>query len=186
MLAGFNHLLDIALVVGALIAIYEGARRSAPFGTRKLRMPLLSASGFIVLAAWGGVLLNLSHGSMSFSESSSAPATHELPIGWDTGLSPKEREQRSHAAAAFIYASFGALIRHVDSSGKEDLYTPSQQELRDREEFVVATERLKQVHVNLAEHGVWLIASSLLALLLGSFVGRAEHTASLRPSETGG
>ena len=160
-----------AATTSAVVAIFEGMRRLSQWGRNRFGATLVICGALWCL---GGVAILIYVSSTSKSLKATQNLTsNELPKDWGSKLSPEVRERDSLILASTIYLSSGTLIQYFDLSGARKIFSPSQQQLREREGAVVTFERIDALARNTWDLAFRLGIAALTAGVLGWWAGRS-------------
>ena len=82
----------------------------------------------------------------------------ELPADWGKHLDPEKREGSSVAMARMAFVESGRLRGYFDRSGDRKRYSPTEEDIKNRDFAVVTQARLEDaVRTNFGDTIVWLI-----------------------------
>ena len=161
---------DIFLWTLAVIVTFEGFRR---FGRgRRTRAAVILVAVGIVFAAVRGAI-GFAIGSMASDiEAHRSKSIGELDADWGAQLSSAEREKSSLAYAAAAYKDTGRLLQYFEQSGERRRFSPTPEQLRDREFTLEVFQRMEDTGAHAQAQGVAAILSIAIAAVAGIVVGR--------------
>ena len=142
----------------AFIFLFEGTRRLRRYGIHR---------GAVVLTAFGA-LFCLAYAGFSYWKHVALKDmaqvlekkmfAGELPAEWGKHLDPGKREGSSVAMARMAFVESGKLRGYFDRSGERKRYTPTEEDIKNRDLAVVTQARLEDaVRSNFWDAFVWLI-----------------------------
>ena len=101
----------------------------------------------------------------------------QLPVRWGDNIKPEEREKASLSYVSAAYVGTGKLFRHFDRAGRLKTFSPSHEQMKERES-AVAVKTQPQEHANsLFDISMRCFATGLLAAMLGWATGRMRKVA---------
>jgi hypothetical protein len=165
----------------AVIAIFEGTRRLSQFGRNRFAATLVIC-GVLWCSSGVAVLIYVSSGSRTLADVLKKTPSTELPTDWGSKLSPDARHRSSLSYASTIYLSSGMLVQYFDLDGSRKLFSPSQQQLREREDAVVTLEQLEALVGSARDLAFRLGILALTATLFGWWAGRSGRNVSANRS----
>jgi len=101
----------------------------------------------------------------------------QLPAAWGGKLKPEEREKASLSYVSAAYHGTGKLFMHFDRSGQLKTFSPSQDQMKEREVAVAVKVQLQEQANSFFNIGIRWIVSGLLAAILGWAAGRKRAAA---------
>jgi hypothetical protein len=166
--AGF--LADTAIAVGAIVSLFEGTRRYAVGGLHR---------GAIVMIVSGALLCGLygafhfwRHRALTAIARPLAVRSGELPAGWGANLKPELRESSRQLFMRLAFIQSGVLQSYVAQNGERRWFTPTQQDLAERDARVrLAADLEREIRDSYARAFVWWL-SGIIAALLGYAASR--------------
>ena len=163
-----------ALLVAALLVVFEGCRRLARNGMTR-RAALMVAIGLIppVADAWLSLSVTKSVRSLQ-ADKMAAVALHgrEPAGGWEKAASaPEERTALSYRAATVAYLFEGSHIAVIDALGARTPFVPANDQERAREQFVRDEKAAESSAQASYERGMRLFAEAAAFMLAGVGVG---------------
>ena len=165
---------EAVLLVGAFVLVYEGCRRLVRNGVS--RGPALMVAVALILPVWEASMslrvMKTVH--LLQAQEFTAVALHgrEPDGGWEKApLSPEARTAQSTEAATINYLFQGRLVEYIDAHGNRALFNPTQELLRNREQFVRDEKGAEDSGRAAFERGVRLFANAALFMLAGLVVG---------------
>ena len=135
--------LEVAAHTFAVVAVFEGVRRTRAFG----------ASKFAVLCATFGLICCLGYSGLNYwshkvqyeawvtlSRGANIP---DLPIDWGANFPPQQRAKSSHEIAEAAFIEYGKRKHYFDAAGTRVLFSPTQVDLDHREQKITQLATLK-------------------------------------------
>jgi len=166
----FDLIIDAGSWAGATICIFEGARRVILLQRKRVALALL-CMGLIYCGSVGGFSIHRFWLMGEVLEGPHAGWGSELPTEWRSDLSPSEREQNSKAYASAVYATTGNLVRYFLASGERVEFTPTQEEIRDREQRLLARGELEGHRKEALLRGIAMLAVAIITAIIGLLYG---------------
>ena len=105
----------------------------------------------------------------------------QLPATWGGNLKPQEREKASLSYVSAAYHGTGKVFMHFDRSGQLKTFSPSQNQMKEREGAVTVKVQLQEQANSFFNIGIRWIVSGLLAAILGWAAGR-KRAATTNPT----
>ncbi len=182
----FDFVASAASGAFVLICLAEGTRRWAAYGFHRTAV-WMTAFGVIFCFAYSGFSYwkHLALRDMGQSNQNKI-FTNELAADWGKDLSPVKREEASAALARLVFVESGKLRDYIDKVGERKRFSPTEEDIRNREVAVITQTRLADAaRSNLGEAIVWLIWGAVAALF-GVGVARDKAHFPVSRSEDGG
>jgi hypothetical protein len=101
----------------------------------------------------------------------------ELAATWGGNMKPEEREKASLSYVSAAYLGTGKLFMHFDRMGQLKAFSPSQEQMKERESAVEVKTQLREQANSFFDIGMRWFASGLLAAMLGWATGRRKKAA---------
>jgi hypothetical protein len=165
-----------AAVIG-IVLLYEGSSRAAS-GNGKRKSIWMIIGGAAICLTLGTTLILLGN----FTQKVSSIVGHSpmnvppLPRNWGADLTPEERERNSRAWASLAFTSTGNIIEYVDREGNWSSYSPSENEIRNREEAAAVRARLDLNPALLIGGAFDLFVTGVMGAFLGCCIGYRRRT----------
>ena len=158
----------------AFVVVYEGCRRLARTGIS--RGPALMVAVALIPPVWEASMSLRVMKSVRMLQSQEFAAValhgHEPDGGWEkAALSPEERTAQSTEAATINYLFQGRLVPFIDANGARVPFNPTQELIRNREQFVRDEKGAEDSGRGAYERGVKLFAYAAVFMLAGLLVG---------------
>lgn len=167
---------DVVWQLITIMCLFEGARRLAYSGASRTAIFTL-AFGVVLCIANGGAAFwkyNFATASMKFLNRHSITARLPLPDKWQPCCN-SDRGLASRAIVRSAYFESGVLQTYFDASGNRKLFTPTQDDIRDREWTVAMQTQIRDsAWARKLEAVYWLIAG-LIVPLFGAGWGRESR-----------
>jgi len=164
---------DVILWTLAIVATFEGSRRFKRGHGRRASV-ILVAAGIAFAAVRGAIGFTI--GSMAPDiETHRSQSIAELDADQRAQLPSAEREKSSLAYAAAAYKDTGRLLQYFERSGERRRFSPTPEQLREREFNVEVLQRMEDTATYLQTQGAAAIASIVIAAIAGIVVGRKNE-----------
>jgi len=178
--AWFDYLSSILLGVLPLLLLFEGVRRLALHGLARSAVAML-VGGLFLSAALGGMAYLKHRMAADAIDTLSRPVFGKyvpLPDDWGGKCckSTLEAESRRVVQAAFVES--GQLHAYFDSSGKRIPFTPTEKDMKEREDRVVSNARLEDASQARLSEAVYALVAAILSVLIGAGMGYEQRKAS--------
>ena len=161
--------------VWATVGLFDGVRKIAK-GDRT-RITIWSITGLTVLSiAFSSGNFYIYSLEKKLLDGFEGPYI-QLPATWGGNLKPQEREKASLSYVSAAYHGTGKLFMHFDRSGQLKTFSPSQNQMREREGAVAVKVQLQEQVNSFFNIGIRWIVSGLLAAILGWAAGRKRPAA---------
>jgi hypothetical protein len=156
----------------AILSCYEALRAIAGKGVNR-RALLMLACGVLAATIQIGTSIFLYSSSVRLAVQMRGVPLVEPAKGWEVGQTPKEITDKSRLLAWHTFSTSGTLIEYVDLNGKKVLFTPSQQDINDREALVLATQKIVGIRDTHQSSAYFYLLCLCFALALGWYSGRS-------------
>jgi hypothetical protein len=168
-------LAETALLVGAFIVIYDSSRRLARDGLSR-QAALFLAVALAIPVYEGHASLKVPGRVHQQALDQSSQRASEPPGGWEKAvMSPEDRTALSSNAALINYWVLGKREQFIDAAGNRVLFSPTQAQMRTREQLVRDEKGAEDVGQQFYERGVRLFANAALFMLVGAIVGLRQR-----------
>jgi hypothetical protein len=175
----------IASAVGgafAFICLFEGVRRMGAYGIHRAAA-LMAGFGAAFCLAYAGFsywkYVALSDMAQILQKSM---YSKELPTDWGSQVSPAEREASSLTLARMAFADAGVLRNYFDKTGKQVRFSPTEEDIKQRDFTVVTKARLEDsIHRSFDEALLWLLWA-VIATALGFGLARDKGPLPANPT----
>ena len=161
----------LALTVLAIVWLYEGAHHLA-LGNRTRRPLLRLVFGCLIVAGFATFSFVAASFSLKRSETVFLPEPKPLASEWGLSMSSEEREKASRSYASVAYTRSGKLLPYFDTAVGWRQYSPTEDDIANRDRNVEARTRLDERVLNESSTGFHYIAVGLMATALGWLIGR--------------
>jgi hypothetical protein len=178
--AWFDYITDILMGVLALLWLFEGSRRLVLHGAGKSTVVML-IGGLFLSVVLGGTAYFKHSVATDFIETINKPVFAKLvPLPDDWGgkccKGTHESESRRLVHAAFVES--GQLHSYFDSSGKRIPFSPTEKEIKEREERVVSNARVIDASRARLSEAMYALIAAILSAIVGAFMGYEQRKAS--------
>jgi hypothetical protein len=176
----FSLASPVFLAIYAVTSIFNGTRRLVT-GDRPKGAAIMLILGVLVCLAYSGVNF-IQYRTVSSMMDSQEKAKIKVPpeSEWSKDLTPEHREAIWEMDAKLKFVESGKLVTYPDKDGKKKTYTPTQDEIRSREEMSLKTAQLKQLVYDRHIDGFKGVLAGMFAALLGLSAGRRSRA--IRPT----
>lgn len=166
--------------VFALLWLFEGSRRLASNGIEKAAVSML-AVGLVLSIALSGVAYVKYRMVSRVIETQSQPVLATfvpLPDDWGGKCCKSTLEPESRKLVQGAFVESGQLHTYFDSTGQRIAFTPTEKDLREREERVVSNARIGDSAQARLSEAMYAAVAALLSLLFGAGIGYEQRKSS--------
>ena len=161
--------------VWATVGLFDGVRTIAK--GESTRRTIWNVAGLtIVFVAFGSAYLYFYSLEKKLLDGFDGPYI-QLPATWGGNMKPEEREKASLSYVSAAYLGTGKLFVHFDRTGQLKTFSPSQEQMKERESAVAVKTQLQEQANSFFGIGMRWFASGLLAAMLGWAAGRRKKAA---------
>jgi len=176
-----SFLADTAIAVGAIVSLFEGTRRCTIGGLHRGALVMI-VSGALLCGLYGAFHF-WRHRALTAIAKPLAARSGELPAGWGANLKPELRESSRQLFMRLAFIQSGALQSYIAENGERRWFTPTQQDLKERDARVrLAADLEREIRDSYARAFVWWL-SGVIAALLGFAAARDRTRAPLGAAE---
>jgi hypothetical protein len=178
--AWLDYLSNIAMGVIALLLLFESCRRLTLHGVRKGSL-LMLVGGLAISSATGGIAYFQHRMSSEAVEVLKRPVISKhlpLPDDWGAACCKDTREDQSRKLVQTAFVETGQIHTYIDSSGRRIVYAPTQKDIKEREQRVIADARLEDASRARLSEAVYTMIAALLAAAVGAGMGYEQRKAS--------
>jgi hypothetical protein len=169
----FNFVTETFAVVASLFALFEGTKLIAENGVTR-RAIVTIFFGALMCISWASLNYFKFHylsKTLALLESSGdikVPPREQ----WSTTLTPEQREEIALASTRHEFFRHGTLTNYIDRDDAPKLFSPSQQEIKQREENVIQLTQLRFLADARLGDAISMSLWGLFSAIFGYFSGR--------------
>lgn len=155
----------------AFVFLFEGVRllRSRGYSRIPLLMTLFGVIYFFALAGFSYWIHSAIKESQEFLKKTNVV---EVSLEkWGMELAPDKREEGTRALARMVFVDSGKLVDYIELTGQRKRFSPTEQDIKDRDFLVVTMARLDDAVIENLRKAIVLVIWAIVAGVLGFVFG---------------
>lgn len=170
----FDFVFWAGVYVFALVSLFDALRRLGQYGFRRNAMGLATVAALICIA-----FTTMQFFVYRLDDDLLTGLKRDIDVSlsddWGKNMQPGERERASVSYVTAVFLGTGKLLERFTASGGRELFTPSQEQIRQRESAVRMQTQLEDQKDKALSNAVSWLLYGCLAGVGGWLTGRSRR-----------